>query len=108
MKRTLCLALLLVSGCSMASSPVSSEGMTRSYVADVMPGMNGQPTMLIPSTYWVGIRVDRNDDGTCTETRQGVLGFSLERKLGVDTSKPLLEAQVHTVDCPSANDSAKR
>jgi len=86
---------------ALASITVSDQSDVHAYVVDAMPGQEGQPVRLIPSTVWEGTRITKSADGVCTQTVQRIEGFSEERKVGVTVQIPLLNTVDSVVNCPS-------
>jgi hypothetical protein len=86
---------------TLPSITVSDQSDVHAYVVDAMPGQEGQPTRLIPSTVWEGTRITRSADGVCTQTVQRIEGFSEESKVGVTVQIPLLNTVDSVVNCPS-------
>jgi hypothetical protein len=83
------------------SITVSDQSDVHAYVVDAMPGQEGQPVRLIPSTVWEGTRITKSADGVCTQTVQRLEGFSEESKVGVTVQIPLLDTVDSVVNCPS-------
>lgn len=80
---------------------MSDQSDVHAYVVDAMPGQEGQPVRLIPSTVWEGTRITKSADGVCTQTVQRIEGFSEESKVGVTVQIPLLNTVDSVVNCPS-------
>lgn len=86
---------------ALPSITVFDQSDVHAYVVDAMPGQEGQPVRLIPSTVWEGTRITKSADGACTQTVQRIEGFSEESKVGVTVQIPLLNTVDSVVNCPS-------
>jgi hypothetical protein len=102
MKRLVGMAIMTLSCHSMASTTlILDQSVVQAYVADVIPGQNGQPDTLVPSVFWQGMRIEKDGNGVCTKTTQSLDGYNDSAKMGITLRDPKLNTHDEVVKCPA-------